>query len=87
MSLMTIMKMMVLGLDLQENLVYLVCALFNFLKFLLIMFVDCQVMEFKKTVVVSENIFSLNIFPLKSFSSFKFRFFFNIITVRFRLAA
>ena len=44
-SLMTSLTMMVMGPGLSENLVYLVCALFYFLKFPLIVFVDCQVME------------------------------------------
>ena len=80
MSLMTSLTMMVLGPG------HLVCALFNLLKFPLIVFVECfQLMESQNPVVVSVEYFQPEYFPAQKFSSFKFRFF-NMITVCFCLA-
>ena len=50
-SLMTSLTMMVLGPGLPLNLVYLLCV--HFLKFPLIKFVDCHVMESQNPFVVS----------------------------------
>ena len=66
---MTSMAMVVLGPG------YLVRSLFYFLKFPLIIFVECfQLMESQNPVVVSVEYFQSECFPLKNFSSFKFRF-------------
>ena len=66
MSLMTSLEMVVLGPGLPDNLVYLVCALFNFLIFPLIVFVDCQVMESPNPVVVSVEYFQSEYFPAQN---------------------
>ena len=63
MSLMTILAMMVMGPGLTDNLVYLVREKNYFLKFLLIVFVDCQVMESQNPVVVSVEYFQSEYFP------------------------
>ena len=61
MSLVTSLTMMVLGPGFPFNLVYLLCA--NFLKFPLIVFVDCHVMESKNLFVVSVEYFQSKYFP------------------------
>ena len=78
MSLMMSLMMMVLSLGLTLNLVYLFCA--HFLKFLLIVFVDCHVTESQNTFVMSVEYFQSEYFLHKNVSSFKFRIL-NMITV------
>ena len=63
MSLMMSLTMMVLGMGLSLNLVYLLCT--HFLKFLLIVFVDCHVMESQNPFVVSAEFFQSEYFPAK----------------------
>ena len=70
-SLMTSMTMMVLGLGLPENLVYLVRAFFYFLKFLLIVFMDFQLMESKNPVVVSVKYYQSEYFPTQKLFLFQ----------------
>ena len=64
-SLMTSLTMKVLGLGLPLNLVDLLYA--HFLKFLLIVFVDCHVMESQNTFVVSVEFFQSEYFPAQKF--------------------
>ena len=63
MSLMTSLTIMVLGPGLPDNLVYLVHALIYFLKILLIVFVDCHVMDSQDPFVVSVEYFQSEYFP------------------------
>ena len=65
---------------------YLFRALFYFLKFPLIVFVECfQSTESQNPVVVSVEYFQSEYFPAQIFFSFK-SIFLNMITVHFRLA-
>ena len=66
MSLMTSLTMMVLGPGLPLNLVYLLCALFYFLKYRLIIFVDFQVMESQNPFVVLVEYFQSVYFPAQT---------------------
>ena len=65
-SLMTGLTMMVLGPGLPLNLFYLLCA--RFLKFPLIVFVDCHVMDSQNLFVVSVKYFQSKYFPAQKLS-------------------
>ena len=78
MSLITSLTMMVLDPGLPLNLVHLLRA--HFLKFPLIVFMDCHVMESNNLVVVSVEYSQYEYFALKNFPNVKFRIL-NMINV------